>query len=51
MRESGAYMTRLSADPAAAASRDAQQFQLLREREIEIARAVAGGASNAEIAQ
>lgn len=52
MRAARTVMTQLNADPSAAASRQAQHLLgQLTEREVEVARAVMEGASNAEIAR
>lgn len=51
-RAARTVMTQVSADPAAAARREAAAaLATLTERELEVARAVAEGLSNAEIAQ
>ena len=51
-RAARTVMAQLNADPVAAASREAQQrLELLTDREVEIARAVTEGTSNAEIAR
>jgi DNA-binding NarL/FixJ family response regulator len=51
-RAARTVMTQVSADPAASGRRDAQEkVRTLTERELEIARAVAEGLSNAEIAR